>query len=93
MPIYEYYCTQCKTRFQHLARQFDAPTPTCPQCGSQEVEKLISTVNMNTSNSGGHPKNQPKPSHPGSYSNLLKHGSTQDIVHAIKTDKSIKKVG
>lgn len=46
MPVYEYYCPACDARFSHLARTFDVPPPPCPGCGSSEVEKLISRVNV-----------------------------------------------
>ena len=45
MPIYEYYCSICDGYFSHLARRFDAPAPTCPGCGSDQVEKMVSRVN------------------------------------------------
>ncbi len=44
MPIYEYYCPHCQVRFSHLARRYDEPAPTCPQCGSREVQRLISAA-------------------------------------------------
>ncbi|MBN1248588.1 MAG: zinc ribbon domain-containing protein [Anaerolineae bacterium] len=46
MPIYEYYCQVCYGRFSHLAREFDAPAPPCPRCGNQDVERLVSAVNV-----------------------------------------------
>ncbi|MBI2916761.1 MAG: zinc ribbon domain-containing protein [Chloroflexi bacterium] len=42
MPIYEYYCSQCKAEFE-LTRPFsqaDAPA-SCPQCGGA-AQKLLS---------------------------------------------------
>ena len=42
MPIYEFACAACGTRFEELTRA-DA-TPGCPACGSGEVERLISLV-------------------------------------------------
>lgn len=46
MPIYEYYCTACNGRFRHLAREIDAPAPSCPRCGAAQVERLISAANF-----------------------------------------------
>ena len=46
MPIYEYYCAACDGRFRHLARQFDAPPPSCPRCGNADVTRMVSTVNI-----------------------------------------------
>ena len=49
MPIYEYYCPTCDGRFSHLVRQYDAPPPSCPGCGSHDVEKLLSRVHLGRS--------------------------------------------
>jgi putative FmdB family regulatory protein len=35
MPIYEYECTSCKTRFERSQRFSDPPVTECPECGSQ----------------------------------------------------------
>ena len=43
MPIYEYECQDCRTRFEKLERSaLGAEKPSCPGCGSKSVEKLIS---------------------------------------------------
>ncbi|HHS96762.1 MAG TPA: hypothetical protein ENK08_02515 [Chloroflexi bacterium] len=49
MPIYEYYCSRCDVRFDHLARRFDEPPPPCPVCGSREVEKMVSVAHRGRS--------------------------------------------
>ena len=33
MPIHEYLCASCKTRFDHLARRLGDAPKTCPKCG------------------------------------------------------------
>ncbi|MFC1536653.1 zinc ribbon domain-containing protein [Pseudomonadota bacterium] len=40
MPIYEFQCKQCETRFETLVRSSDKPA--CPQCQSENLQKLIS---------------------------------------------------
>lgn len=40
MPLFEYTCTDCDTRFEVLMR--DGVTPVCPACRGQRVEKLLS---------------------------------------------------
>ena len=40
MPIYEYQCRACKHQFEALVRLSD--TPTCPQCRSADLERMIS---------------------------------------------------
>lgn len=42
MPIYEYYCPKCDSRFDVLVRRADAPPPVCPACGSKAVERIFS---------------------------------------------------
>jgi putative FmdB family regulatory protein len=44
MPIYEYRCCQCGTEFERLRPmgRADEAGP-CPQCGSSEVARCVST--------------------------------------------------
>jgi len=43
LPIYEFECTRCPSRFE-LRRSFSDDTPvTCPQCGS-EAERIFIPV-------------------------------------------------
>ena len=48
MPIYEYRCGACGTVFSYLFRSIKAAgegdVPSCPECGSAEVQRLISKV-------------------------------------------------
>jgi len=44
MPIYEYRCGNCGERVEVLVRSDD--TPTCPQCGSPLLKKLLSVPNV-----------------------------------------------
>lgn len=55
MPIYDYTCKSCNKSFEHLARRMDEPAPVCPECGSKQTEKGLSTfaVNGSASSSGG----------------------------------------
>jgi len=44
MPIYEYTCPACGASFEKLVRNTSATTTiTCPTCGSQEVQRKVST--------------------------------------------------
>ena len=44
MPLYEFGCRTCGAPFEKFVRSFSAiPTVTCPDCGSPEVEKRLST--------------------------------------------------
>jgi putative FmdB family regulatory protein len=43
MPIYEYTCTTCKTKFEHLARSMNADVKApCPSCGSDKTARALS---------------------------------------------------
>ncbi|MDZ7268047.1 MAG: zinc ribbon domain-containing protein [candidate division KSB1 bacterium] len=42
MPIYEYRCQNCETRFEQLIRDGEALILRCPHCGAQEVNRLLS---------------------------------------------------
>jgi putative FmdB family regulatory protein len=45
MPIYEYRCSTCHEEFEKLVRSIaQQATPTCPKCGSSDVNKAISLV-------------------------------------------------
>lgn len=48
MPIYEYLCSQCKTRFEiRLSFREASCTPLCPQCYS-EAQRVISSFACKT---------------------------------------------
>ncbi len=43
MPLYEYKCTECDTRFDALRSISDADTLiACPKCGSEKTGRMIS---------------------------------------------------
>ena len=44
MPLFEYYCSTCRTRFEELVR-VGAPSEraACPQCGRPDVPRVLST--------------------------------------------------
>ncbi len=43
MPIYEFECEECGSRFDELVA-VDAPSPPCPRCASGKVRRLFSEV-------------------------------------------------
>lgn len=53
MPIYEYYCPVCKSKFEQLRRvsQANEKAP-CPQC-HQEAERVLSTFACFCTNESG----------------------------------------
>jgi putative FmdB family regulatory protein len=52
MPLYEYQCSACAHRFERIVKFSDAPLKTCPQCGKQTVEQLISAPAIQFKGSG-----------------------------------------
>lgn len=51
MPIYEYYCGACDKKFETLVRGNEAPA--CPQCGTNDLKKLLSTCGFVSKDAGG----------------------------------------
>ena len=51
MPIYEYECTACKTRFERSQRFSDPPVTECPECGGQ-VRRVLFPVGIVFKGSG-----------------------------------------
>ncbi|HEX5474010.1 MAG TPA: zinc ribbon domain-containing protein [Vicinamibacterales bacterium] len=42
MPLYEYQCDACGTRFERIQKFSDAPIEVCPTCGGH-VKRLVSS--------------------------------------------------
>lgn len=45
MPIYEYRCQTCNTRFEVLQRAGEN-LPPCPKCNGQKVSRLLSVFGV-----------------------------------------------
>ncbi len=44
MPLYEYYCSDCKSKFELLVNNFKhADDIVCMKCHSEHVRRLLST--------------------------------------------------
>ncbi|MGA7991395.1 MAG: zinc ribbon domain-containing protein [Thermoanaerobaculia bacterium] len=53
MPLYEFTCEECGATFEELvAAGLDRHGVTCPECGSEEVEKLVSRFASGGTSSG-----------------------------------------
>jgi len=48
MPIYEYACRGCGRRFEHLLLPTAPTDPACPDCGSADLERLLSGFALST---------------------------------------------
>jgi putative FmdB family regulatory protein len=42
MPIYEYRCVSCGHQLEKIQRMSDAPLTDCPDCGSDQLRRLVS---------------------------------------------------
>jgi putative FmdB family regulatory protein len=51
MPLYEYQCDACSTRFERIQKFSDPPVETCPSCGGT-VRKLLSSPAIQFKGSG-----------------------------------------
>jgi putative FmdB family regulatory protein len=46
MPLYEFRCGNCRAEFEALCRDSRAEGAACPECGGQELLRLISRFAM-----------------------------------------------
>jgi putative FmdB family regulatory protein len=42
MPVFEFQCQRCGRRFEKFVFSFRLESVTCPSCGSDSVQKVIS---------------------------------------------------
>jgi putative FmdB family regulatory protein len=53
MPLYEFQCTECDSAFEELVRASTAVANVqCPQCGSKDVRRKVSTFASKISGGG-----------------------------------------
>ena len=63
MPIYEYKCEDCGTKFEKLVRRSaDAAEVECPSCGEKHLKQEFSTF---AAHANGAPKAAEGPACPG----------------------------
>jgi putative FmdB family regulatory protein len=43
MPLYEYECEACGSRFERIQKFSDPPIEDCPTCGKKTLHKLVSS--------------------------------------------------
>ncbi len=53
MPLYEYRCAECGQKFEELVSFDKSNDMECPNCGSKNTQKLVSTFATMGSSSGG----------------------------------------
>ena len=52
MPIYEYRCGACGHHLEALQKMTDAPLRKCPDCGKQQLKRLVSASLFRLKGSG-----------------------------------------
>jgi putative FmdB family regulatory protein len=52
MPIYEYECSNCGTRFDKMQPITSDPVKVCPNCGAEQVRRIIQPVGVIFKGSG-----------------------------------------
>jgi putative FmdB family regulatory protein len=48
MPIYEYICKKCGTRFEVLHRSSEGIKIVCPKCKGEKAEKVLSVFGFSS---------------------------------------------
>ena len=66
MPLYEYQCEACGTRFEKIRKFSDPPIDVCPTCGKGPVQKLPSSPAIQFKGSGFYITDYAKKSSPDS---------------------------
>jgi len=63
MPIYEYRCEDCGSKFEKLVRRAsDVPEIECPSCGRKRLKQELSTF---AAHAGSSPRSAEMPACPG----------------------------
>lgn len=62
MPIYEYKCDDCGSKFEVLKRISENRNEKCPECNSKKVKRLISTGGFILKGSGWYVTDYPSDS-------------------------------
>jgi putative FmdB family regulatory protein len=52
MPIYEYRCGACGHHLEALQKMSEAPLRKCPECGKQQLKRLVSAPQFRLKGSG-----------------------------------------
>lgn len=52
MPLYEYHCDACDSDFELMRRVTDESQPTCVECGSGAVRRVVSQSSFVLKGSG-----------------------------------------
>jgi putative FmdB family regulatory protein len=70
MPLYDYQCKDCEKTFELLVKS--STVPTCPNCGSQNLEKQLSLTAPQGQTAGIIAKGRAQAAKEGHFSNYSK---------------------
>ena len=76
MPLYEYHCRACDHRFERIVKFSDAPLKSCPQCGAEGVQQLISAPAVQFKGSGWYVTDYARKNSAGSSSASASNGAS-----------------
>jgi putative FmdB family regulatory protein len=85
MPLYEYHCEACGSRFEKIRKFSDPPLEACDKCGKGPVTKLLSSPAIQFKGSGFYITDYAKKSSPES-SSKSSSSSTESSGETKKTD-------
>ena len=52
MPLFEYICKKCNTKFEKIVFSIDKEKVQCPKCKSEDVQKQISLFSSGGNSEG-----------------------------------------
>ena len=52
MPLYEFECEDCKTRFERIQKFADPNPDVCPACGKHQIRRMLSSPAIQFKGSG-----------------------------------------
>jgi putative FmdB family regulatory protein len=87
MPLYEYQCESCSTRFERIQKFSDPPVDTCPSCGGP-VRKLLSSPAIQFKGSGWYITDYARQGKKGSDSSAKAAATDGNKAGETKTDSS-----
>ena len=61
MPIYEYHCTECDSRFEKITTAGNADSISCEKCTSLQTTRLLSAFGITAGMSSSSECNDPQP--------------------------------
>ena len=74
MPLYELKCGSCGHRFERIVKFSDPPVKSCPHCGKDAVEQVISAPAVQFKGSGWYVSDYARKKTPGAAASAASEG-------------------